>query len=265
MTMDDCEAAGDAEMLVAVEVWARGRRFVAHAGLDYVRDWEGPWALHVNPLPPWGTILISPTGYDLDGVEVTPHAALVWALAVEAGLPPVDLGVCKRCRGRGTWSYWTVQKDDWPSWCSLWGPYFALSSNGPWPADTRLRVLQTPLDGPDPTPHSWRATITGPCPDCSAGVPGRACRAVERLLLEAGPVSLPYEDTTAPVSIEALLVLADRLQSPPPSDLVSCPRGQPRNQEHEMLGMAIAHLIADRREGTAGVVAYLRQRALAML
>ncbi len=61
------------------------------------------WGVHVNLLPPRGSLLIVPPGAnELMGGEVSPALALAWALLVETDAGPVDVGPCPdapQCEG----------------------------------------------------------------------------------------------------------------------------------------------------------------------
>jgi hypothetical protein len=255
--------ATDSEMLAAGTRWAAVRGFVMHGRDGYSRSWTTrAWGLHVNPLPPSGTVLVCPEGDELRGVEVSPHAALVWALVVEAEIEPVDVGRCPACVERGGVDEWAQRnwKGFWtdPQMCqwnlARWviGPFA-----GPLTADAASLWADHG--------HEVMEFASRPCPDC-AGT-GRDRREVARLLLDAqprvegNPAVYAWTKPGDPVSIEALTVLADRLQFPAPSDLTNCPGGRPRNRVHELLGEAIAHLLADRRERTSVVARLLRLAA----
>jgi hypothetical protein len=63
-----------------VEQWARVSGYVMHSRTGYDRNWKGRgWGIHVNPLPPHGTLLICEGGDELRGIEVSPAVALAWA------------------------------------------------------------------------------------------------------------------------------------------------------------------------------------------
>jgi len=228
--------------LDAVEQWAQAKGWREFA--DGFVPGETPWAVDTTALRivrGYSNVLVRRLGIDrlyTEHWDLTPHAALVWALVVAAELPPVDVGWCKRCRGRGTWDEWLWMAEDW-------------GRNG-----YATSVL-------DDRVHASR---TIPCPNCSGT--GRDRREGARLLLDALPRAYAEDErrllfgwgplpptvrlggcgievsTTHspgdPASIEALLVLSDQLQP----DLLRRADGPPRNHDLEALGNSIALLLA---------------------
>jgi hypothetical protein len=106
-SLADSAAASEPGILAGLERWARLRGFVMHSRTGYDRNWKGGgWSIHVNPLPPRGSLLIVPDGVnELMGIEVSPALALAWALTVETDAASVDVGRCPDCDGRGRFWY----------------------------------------------------------------------------------------------------------------------------------------------------------------
>ncbi len=191
--------ATDEEMRAAVEQWARARGLVMHGREGYEPWAGGRWGLHVNPLPPRSTLLVCPNGDELAGAEVSPHAALVWALVLEAR-PQRDGTRCKRCRGRGTWDELTqtwsatvgpvefqrrsveiarefYEREGWAhdAWWRPSGRVVVVASrtipcpdcDGTGLADLTDAFAQHVLAA-SVGPAVVRLSITGPCPDCAS-------------------------------------------------------------------------------------------------
>lgn len=162
-------AANEADILRAVERWAR------------VRGWTGGrWLLEESK--GWGFFFVAPA------------IALAWALLVETGSEPVDVGRCPTCRGRGEWSWWDR---GWRPEFAAWavqdgeiGEVRVVRTGGPWPLGTRLR---NELDG---FPDERRRAVSGPCPACTGT--GREHIPAERLLLDAAPRKF---DTSSPLAV----------------------------------------------------------------
>jgi hypothetical protein len=258
--------AVDQEMRVAVERWARARGFT-------------------DGMQPWYTMFLddgirisrrlvdykqrAEIGEPLyERARVSFHVALVWALAVEAELPSVDVGRCKRCRGRGEWSWWVTRQTAWPWWVKNRGVpgEVVAGESSPWPEGSRLRWERPEAQDPD----DWVAIIAGPCPDCSGT--GRDRRDAARLLLDAQPraadglertveaiIGRPPVQSVYPEAISAMIVLSDQLQP----DLLRRADGPPRNIDREALGLHIAHLLAGSLEGTREAVEALRRATVA--
>jgi hypothetical protein len=163
--------------------------------------------------------------------HVSPHAALCWALVLEAR-PLRDGTRCRRCRGRGT-------------------------------------VHRGEVD--DAVIGTWNEWQTSPCPDCdgtgladktdeyaqhvldSQARPCRSCRGNGGFHTPHGDgheacwqcAGGTLADRGNPTSIDTLHVLADRLQA----------QGDP-------LGLHLAYLLAGSREGTADAVERLNAAVL---
>lgn len=89
-------AASPADILRAVEWWARVRGFTVNG-----RPWGFAATLSAVHVAHYG----SDDRFDTAWV-VPPAIALAWALLVETGFEPVDVGRCPACRGRGIWCVW---------------------------------------------------------------------------------------------------------------------------------------------------------------
>jgi hypothetical protein len=243
--------AADQEMFAAVGQWARAR------------GWLNPESPHGNLW--WGVF----TGGERFTIHrkgtsqawlPSPHAALVWALVVEADLPPVDMGRCPSCAARGGGWEWARNE----------------GASGPWSTATGRLEGEIQLYQSEPQPGAWvvDAAPSGhpgwqyaarPCPACAVdGKPtGRERREVARLLLDAqhhqgallpsrvwpGATRSPFEFSGVgvvtetrephkpgdPASIEALHVLADRLQTNPASTRERTGFDSSRSYEHAEL------------------------------
>jgi hypothetical protein len=248
--------ASDSDMRRAVEQWARARRLVMH-GRDGYEQWAGGrWGLHVNPLPPRSTLLVCPNGDEVRGTEVSPHAALVWALVLEAR-PLRDGSRCKRCRGRAEWSWWewgynSIRKPSWVRWCWPENPSRYVAANdydSPWPEGTELAWARVSAVDAEERDVNWRGRVTGPCPGCEGTGLADLTDAYAQHVLDAqprphgNPAVYTWTKPGNPTSIEALHVIAYRLQA----------KGDP-------LGLHLAHLLAGSPEGTADAVELLLWR-----
>lgn len=189
--------AADQQMRVAVERWAQSRGMWREGGGYVLLEGSDrhPWWLwrigdsirvrscssrrDVDRREIWG-----PDGRV--NVEVSPHAALVWALVLEAR-PLRDGSRCKRCRGRGEWSWWHDADRPgavWPVWAGL---TFTRASNctttpgGPWPAGVSL------LTGHGIGPDWSHWTLTGLCPDCEGTGLADLTDAYAQQVLDARP------------------------------------------------------------------------------
>src|SRR5689334_9040718 len=91
--------ATDADMLDAVERWARVRGFWAHDGNPAQRGWRFSATGGLALVGLQGESVRDPTPY----WSVPPAIAVAWAILVESEPPPVDAGPCSAsdCRGVG--------------------------------------------------------------------------------------------------------------------------------------------------------------------
>ncbi len=193
-------AASDPDILAGVERWARVRGFVMHSRTGYDRNWKGTgWGIHVNPLPPGGSLLIVPDGVnELMGVEVPPALALAWALLVETDASPVDVGRCPACEGEG----WLVEHEAEHEHDSRqWEPF-------PRAAVEARRIAARPRAGSDSGSREPLA-----CPACNGT--GRETIPVARLLLDAATNGARSSADGKSIMRDAdrLLVHADHLQA----------------------------------------------------
>jgi hypothetical protein len=253
--------ATDKEMRDAVERWARARGFT---------EGMAPWyAMFVVD-----RIRISRRHSDYkhraevgqplyERTETSPHAALVWALVLEAR-PLRDGSDCNRCRGRGTRGEWAQRRhrldrgtadQDARSFEVSRG--FLLSEGF---------VVKT--HGSD-----WLvASRTVQCPDCEGTGLADLTDAYAQYVLDAqpqlqgNPAVYVWVEPGDKASIEALHMLADLLQDWVCSkcDRPSEPRGSCRHcggslapSPHQALGLHLAHLLAGKRERTADAVELL--------
>ncbi len=278
-------SADDAEMIVAVDRWARARRqlwaleFSPHAALV--------WALAVETmgtcrccrgrgtLDEWRQKRVGRWGSYSEGVDTNGFTHGHWfdealdetvcvafrsrpcGACSGSGRFVVDVGRCPACVKRSAKR--KLATDEWAR-CE--------GAKGPWSTASGMLDDHPHPRGDVRTTPSGHLDASRPCPHC-AGT-GRDRREVGRLLLDGLPRRVlvmaapePSEgiEPGDPVSIEALTVLADRLQFPEPSDLTIRPSGRYRNRVQELLGEAIAHLLAGRRERTAVVARILRLAA----
>jgi hypothetical protein len=246
--------ATDQEMRAAVERWARAtdrwgvdcgwtkdKPFVLIDGRDHVGLGSSlPICVRMGPLISDGRWCIGD------------HAALVWALVLEAR-PLRDGSSCKRCDGCGRTR----------------------------PAEMALeRAMSLPDGGLSIPVKSWKPArdpsdrFSGRCSACEGtGLADMTDTYAQHVLdsqprvADAGlgfslpPFTIPLSNgSTAtigpsvtpgnPTSIEALHVLADRLQP----DLLRRADGPPRDIDREALGLRIAHLLAGSRDGTGEAV-----------
>lgn len=251
----DLASASDLEMREAVERWVRA---------------TGRWGT-MGPC-----VRGSPLVFEDGSWCVPEQAVLVWVLVLEAR-PLRDGSACKRCRGRGMWSWWTNQRLGWPYWVAArTGPPAASgavvareSVHCPWSVDTELQWDRCDID-PE---FYWLGTITGPCPDCDGtGLADLTDAYAQHVLdaqprVEGNPAVYAWTEPGDHASIDALHMLADRLQG---WECASCYRavassiechwcrGRTRPSPHPALGIAIAHLLAGKREGTAAAVERLQ-------
>jgi hypothetical protein len=313
--------ATDQEMRAAVERWARARGFT---------DGMAPWyAMFVED-----RIRISRRHSDYkhraevgrplyERTETSGHAALVWALVLEAR-PLRDGSRCKRCRGRGEWSWWEVgdgPRPNWTRWARIESRRECVALvGGPWAVGTRLtwdrlggaaHWRSEPADG---EPGPWCTHVTGDCPDCGGTGLADLTDAYAQHVLDAQPrlsvlmtTPTPWSEPSPPrrhhspgnrASIEALHVLADRLQANPASTRQRTGFDSSQSYEHaetlghawarkrggtgitvesklphtegdpwhvalswsepDPLGLHLAHLLAGSREGTADAVERLK-------
>jgi hypothetical protein len=207
--------ASDETMHAAVERWARAR---------------GWWNEHNTAVPlliePWSiqwrdeSMLVHTVkharGRLIEEWHASPHAALVWALVLSSG-PLRDGSTCKRCDGC------TIRTIGCPA------------CEGTGLADLTYAYAQHVLDA-QPRAIGGLSFVTAAASGIGATLSARA-------------------DGADPASIEALHVLADRLQP----DLLRRADGLPRNIERETLGFHIAHLLAGSREDTDEAIEQLRR------
>ncbi len=196
--MVESTAASEPAILAGVEQWARLCGFVMHSRTGYDRQWtDKRWGIHVNPLPPKGSLLISPDGDELRGVEVSPATALAWALLVETEAESVDVGRCPACAKRGgpmEWSHggaWVGGPD------RIDGDVAKSYVGSGW--STSWVLLSEPLI----CGETHRLLLARPCPACNGT--GREHIPAARLLLDVAS-----GDTTAR---DMLLVHANYLQT----------------------------------------------------
>lgn len=191
-------ASTPADILRAVERWARVRGFVMHSRTGYNAYDNKGWGIHVNPLPPNGSLLIVPPGVnELMGVEVSPALALAFALLVESGAASVDAGRCPSCVARGGPMEWAQREHS--------GEAMRLKALG-FVGDMERRGWEAALvKRPRTKRPRWPASMVGvasrPCPACTGT--GRETLPAERLLLDAAD----------PMQYGILLVHADQLQA----------------------------------------------------
>jgi len=196
----DPAAATPERVLAVLEAWARARGLFLTA--ESLPAKTGEWRIGVGWRPnAASTVLFGDGGSDHLWGDVPPLVALAWALAVEAD-ERVDVGRCRRCRGRGEWSWWeqgqTTPK--WMAWAMLtdWDHGSALLNanrsgvakaldGAPWALGTPLRVIRHgyPGNGSGLAPYAWLCALSGPCPDCTGT--GIERREAARLVLDAAP------------------------------------------------------------------------------
>jgi hypothetical protein len=237
--------ATDQEMRSAVEWWARARGWLPIVGEFDLG--KAPWS--VKPWSEAGTTVqvqrLGCGGAYGDELDVSPHAALVWALVLEAR-PLRDGSRCRRCRGRGTWDEW---------WRVTWGRGGASPEDADAVVNAWRRDGWRVAGGLLGETYDHRQSRTIPCPDCEGTGLADLTDAYAQHVLDAQPRPnatgirfITSADTNGVVvscrvdganeaSIEALHVLADRLQA-----------------AADPLGFDIAHLLAGSHEGTASAV-----------
>lgn len=241
--------ASDAEMLAAVERWARARGWLvtqhAHGQVDH-------WLFDDRPRWEQGTgggecragnarIWLPRPAENVEWRDVDPHTALLWALSVEAGVT-VDVGRCPACVKRGGRDEWiyahTTRERDWLkkheyAWsCGAWS----------WVGPVKI----------------W--PMSRPCTACNGT--GRDIREDARLVLDAVP---PNEDPQTVAEIEArrwaLMIEARKARAQ--SREVLCVEADRLQGTGDPLGLWLALWLADKREGTADAVAKLHPWDLA--
>jgi len=261
------DIATDGEMLEAVELWASAR------GFDLDNTAGGPtWRVGV-----WGNSVSVETP-DRGFWMVSPRAALVWALTEEmlgscTGQHTIDVGMCKACIERGGGFEWcqrvyiagTIAYREWRD------PMHDAATG-------RAHLAREGWELRDFSHHRAGGTLihaVRSCPACSLQrqPTGRDRREVGRLILDAmprprgNPQVYQWTEPGDPTSIEALHVLADQLQSRVchacnrPAVSVACQACGQLTVDNQLayLGLALAHLLVDSRDGTADVVAALRR------
>jgi hypothetical protein len=196
--------SADQEMRTAVEHWARARGVLPQEGAMRTRE-SPPWFVVLTER---GELLVRRIPGSDRWDNVSPRAALVWALVLEAR-PLRDGSRCKRCRGQGF-------KIVGANYRCISCPY----CEGTRLADETDAYAQHVLNA-QPSDRGFEKTV--------AAIIGRP--------VNAG----------SPASIEALHVLADRLQA-----------------AADPLGLDIALLLAGSREGTASAGERLRLSADAL-
>lgn len=187
-------AAIPADILRAVERWAR---VTSH------------WAMHGNPAPPgWRVsfasvsecvITFAPTGHFW---SVPPAIALAWALLVETGAGPVDVGRCPACVVRGGRMEWRYTWSE-PGWTNSAFADIANRNIDEDVAKAKREGFVTThrhVSGVGPSKRAEMFAVR-PCPACNGT--GREIIPAERLLLDAAS-----GDATAR---DRLLVHADYL------------------------------------------------------
>jgi hypothetical protein len=213
-----------ADHIAAVEQWARAKGWWWEA-----RPKVAPWWVTHRGAAVTIRRALEPGLFASSGHDVSPHAALVWALVLEAR-PLRDWSSCKRCRGRG---FKVIVPTARVVPCS--------DCEGTGLADVTDAYAQHVLDA------------QRPCGVCKASGWTRSSHTVGAI--ECWSCSGNGTEPGNPASIEALHVLADRLQP----DLLRRADGPPRDPDREALGFHLAHLLAGSREGTAAAAEQLRE------
>lgn len=177
--------ATDAEMLAAVERWARA---------------TGRWWQDSGRIPDGWSFTVWATGTarvrfragkrDVTEQTVDPHTALLWALLVEAGIT-VDVGRCPACVARSLPGQKLATTE--------WGMATAYGRTKPYIAHARYHPADGWLRGwggkRRKGSSQWAQHHARPCPDCNGT--GRDMREVARLVLDAAPIdnACPHAST----------------------------------------------------------------------
>jgi hypothetical protein len=241
--------ATDPEMCGAVEQWARARGWWNEQNTAVPLLTE-PWSIQWRDESMLVHTVKHARGRLIEEWHASPHAALVWALVLEAR-PLRDGSSCKRCDGCGRTR----------------------------PAEMALeRATSLPGGGLSVPVKSWTPArdpsdrFSGRCSACEGTGLADLTDAHAQHVLDAqprqqgNPAVYTWTKPGNPASVEALHMLADMLQDWVCSkcDRPSEPRGSCRHcggslapSPHQALGLHLAHLLAGKHERTADAVELL--------